>query len=56
MQYNKGNVERFLALSYLYFRLTDKTSGTIDNDELSEFIESINECSPPQMSPEQYIA
>ena len=55
MQVDTYNVQRFLALSYLYFRLTDKTAGDTDSEQLIEFIESINDCSQPLMSPEQHL-
>jgi hypothetical protein len=51
MQFDKYQVQRFLALSYLYFRLTDKTASTIDREELTEFIVAINDCSPPPLLP-----
>ncbi len=39
------NVQYFLALSTLYFTLTDKHK--LDSDEdLIDFIDAINECSP----------
>ena len=56
MQPNTYNVQRFLALSDLYFRLTGKTSGDVNSHELEEFIEAINDCSPPMMSPEQHLS
>ena len=56
MQTDTYNVQRFLALSDLYFRLTGKTSDDISSQELEEFIEAINDCSQPQMSPLQYLA
>lgn len=49
------NIERFLALSDLYFRLTGKTSGESTTQEVLEFLESINDQNPPLMSPGQHI-
>ena len=56
MQADHYRIERFLALSELYFRLTDKTASDVSSEEMEEFLEAINECSPPSMSPEQYVA
>lgn len=56
MQTNFYHIQRFLALSELYFRLTGKSSDDINNQELEEFIEAINDCSQPLMSPEQYLS
>lgn len=56
MQSDAFHLQRFLALSELYFRLTGKASEDINSRELEEFIEAINDCSQPLMSPEQYLA
>jgi hypothetical protein len=56
MQVDHYRIQRFLALSDLYFRLTGKTSSDVNNEEMEEFLEAINDCSPPAMSPEQYVA
>lgn len=50
------HVQRFLALSDMYFRLTGKTSDDVSSYELEEFIEAINDCAPPVMSPEQSLS
>lgn len=55
MNTNTQNIERFLALSDLYFRLTGKTAGDMDNREMLEFLEIINDQTPPAMSPGQHI-
>ena len=56
MQTDSYHVQRFLALSELYFRLTGKASDDINGTELEEFIEAINDCARPLMSPEQYLS
>jgi len=48
-------IERFLALSDLYFRLTGNTSSHINTQEMLEFLEIINDQTPPLMSPGQHI-
>lgn len=55
MNTDTQNIERFLALSDLYFRLTGKTATDIEARELLEFLEIINDQAPPDMSPGQYI-
>lgn len=40
------NVQYFLALSALYFTLTDKNTFSPESDELFEFLDAINECNP----------
>ena len=56
MQVDHYRIQRFPALSDLYFRLTDKTASDVSSEEMEEFLEAINESSPPSMSPEQFIA
>ena len=56
MQTDIYNVQHFMALSELYFRLTGKSSNDINSKELIEFFEAINDCSPPATSPEQYLS
>lgn len=55
MRVDHYHIQRFLALSELYFRLTDKTASDVSSEEMKEFLEFINDCSPPLMSPEQYV-
>lgn len=55
MNADDHNIERFLALSELYFRLTGKTSSEISAEEFQEFLEIINDQAPPVMSPGQHI-
>ena len=38
------NVQYFLALSALYFTLTDKNTLAAESDDLLDFIDAINEC------------
>lgn len=49
-------ITRFLALSWLYFRLTDRTAAEIEHDELVEMLELINAGNEPMMWSEQHIA
>ena len=56
MQVDHYHIQRFLALSDLYFRLTSKTASDVSSEEIEEFLKAINECSSPSMSPEQYVA
>lgn len=49
-------VNRFLAVSYLYFRLTDKSSEYINEQELEELIEYLNAGNEPVLCPDQHIA
>jgi len=56
MQDEHYNIQRFLVISDLYFRLTDKTASDVSDEELLEFLEFINDCSLPLMSPEQYVS
>ena len=48
------NVQYFLALSALYFTLTDKNTFDTGNDELLDFVDAINECNP-LYSPEKNL-
>ena len=50
------SINRFIAVSYLYFRLTDKSSEYINAEELEELIEVINADNEPMLCPDQYIA
>lgn len=40
------NVQYFLALSALYFTLTDKNIVSADCDDLLDFVDAINQCNP----------
>lgn len=35
-------VDKFMAVSYLYFQLREKTAEDLTNEELTEFIEALN--------------
>ena len=54
MQSNYENVEYFLAVSALYFRLTDRQCVDSQEDNLLELFEAINEHAP-LLSPEQHV-
>ncbi len=56
MQTNNYQIERFLALSDLYFKLTGKSAIDISHTEVEEFIAAIYENEPLQMSPGQYLS
>jgi hypothetical protein len=49
-------INRFLAVSYLYLRLTDKSVEYINAEELEELVEVINADNEPMLCPDQYIA
>jgi hypothetical protein len=49
-------INRFLAVSFLYFRLTDKSSEYINAEELEELVEIINADNQPMLCPDQCIA
>ena len=48
------NVQYFLALSALYFILTDKNKVDADSNDLLDFVDAINECNS-LFSPEKYL-
>ena len=54
MQSKYENVEYFLAVSALYFRLTDRLCVDSQEDDLLEFFEAINEHTS-LLSPEQHV-
>lgn len=49
-------IEQFLAISYLYFQLTDKTSADITMDEMQDLLEMINASNGPTTCPDQHVA
>lgn len=49
-------INRFLAVSFLYLRLTDKSSEYIDTEELEELVETINADNQPMLCPDQCLA
>jgi hypothetical protein len=49
-------INRFLAVSFLYLRLTDKSSEYINTEELEELVEIINADNQPMLCPDQCIA
>lgn len=49
-------INRFLAISYLYFRLTEKSSEHINAEDLEELIEYLNTGNEPVLCPDQHIA
>jgi hypothetical protein len=52
----KEYVDQFMAISYLYFQLTDKTSADITLDEMEDLLEMINAGNYPTSCPDQYVA
>lgn len=48
------HIQRFLALTELYFRLTEKSAAEVSASEVEEFLDAIND-GPPLLSPEQNI-
>ncbi|MEJ2761876.1 MAG: hypothetical protein P8126_10200 [Gammaproteobacteria bacterium] len=49
-------INRFLAVSYLYFRLTNNSAEYINAEELEELIEYLNVGNEPVLCPDQHIA
>jgi hypothetical protein len=49
-------INRFLSVSFLYLRLTDKSSEYINTEELEELVEIINADNQPMLCPDQCIA
>lgn len=47
MNCNHENINRFLALSDLYFRLTGKSCGEMSGAEMEEFYALTTQCSEP---------
>jgi hypothetical protein len=45
---NQYNIQRFLALADIYFRLTGKTASTLSGVEMEEFYKCITHCSAPE--------
>ena len=41
------SINRFIAVSYLYFRLTDKSSEYINAEELEELMPTTSPCCAP---------
>ena len=48
MNGNQYNIQRFLALADIYFRLTGKTASTMSAVEMEEFYSCITQCSVPE--------
>jgi len=49
-------INRFMAVSYLYFRLTDKCPEHLSPADLQELLEIINAENDPRLCPDQHIA
>jgi hypothetical protein len=49
-------INRFLAVSYLYFRLTDKSCEEPPPVDLEELLEIVNAGNEPIPGPDQHIA
>jgi len=54
MHEHDENIKRFLAMTELYFRLTEKSILEVSVPELEEFLDAING-NPPCLPPEQGI-
>ena len=52
----KEYVDQFLAISYLYFQLTDKTAADITIDEMEDLLDMINAGNGPTSCPDQHVA
>lgn len=50
------SLHRFMAVSWLYLRLTEKSSDYLGAAELEELIAIINAENEPQMCPDQMFA
>lgn len=49
-------INRFIAVSYLYFRLTDSAAGVLSPVDLEELLEIVNAGNDPMLCPDQHIA
>jgi len=49
-------IDRFLAISYLYFQLADNNSNEVSAIEIEEWVEIINAGNEPMMCPDQHVA
>ncbi|MGH8120500.1 MAG: hypothetical protein ACRESK_07795 [Gammaproteobacteria bacterium] len=45
---NQYNIQRFLEMADIYFRLTGKTASTMSGVEMKEFYSCITQCSTPE--------
>lgn len=51
---NHNLVDQFIAVSYLYFLMTDKSSATVTEAELAELIIAINSDDDAHINSGQY--
>ena len=49
-------IDRFLAISYLYFQIADNNSNEVSAIEIEEWVEIINAGNEPMMCPDQHVA
>lgn len=49
-------INRFMAVSYLYFQLTDRCPEDLSPDDLADLLEIINAENDPGLCPDQHIA
>lgn len=49
-------IDRFLAASWLYFRLRDKSGRDINQEDVEEMVELIDADYAPMLCPDQHIA
>jgi len=52
----QDTINRFMAVSYLYFQLTDKCPEALSPDDLADLLEIINAENDPGLCPDQHIA
>ncbi len=49
----QGYIDRFLAVSRLYFQLTGKTSNNANQKDMEEMMELVDPDSTPMLCPDQ---
>jgi hypothetical protein len=52
---NYSNLDHFIAVSYLYFLITDKDTENVSREELEELIVAINETHDAAVETDQYL-
>lgn len=52
---NYHPIDHFLALSYVYFLMTEKTSSEVTAEELQDLIIAINESNYTESGAEHYL-